>query len=253
MRPSRIKQKLAGGQPVCVFAPEHTSASLVEAVGDYGFDGIFIDMEHGPAGWEDVEHMIRAAELANCDAIVRVDENHGPTIGRALDRGAVGVQIPHVTSLEEAKAAVRHAKYAPLGTRGIGRTRARRGTPDSEYTLLANDESMVIVMIEEVKALASLDKILAVDGIDVFLIGAADLSQSMGYRGQVDHPEVQQEVESAIRRTRAAGRTPGAQVGPHSIEHFLDIGTMYLTVALTTLLRSSVEQYLGAVRTWRDA
>ena len=88
MRHNRAKEKLAAGKPISVVAPTYTSAGLVELLGRMGFDAVFIDCEHGPAGWEDVENMVRAAELADVTPIIRVQANDPSTITRALDRGA---------------------------------------------------------------------------------------------------------------------------------------------------------------------
>src|SRR5512142_567030 len=112
MRHNRAKEKLAAGKPISVVAPSHTSAGLVELLGRMGFDAIFIDCEHGPAGWDEVENMVRAAELTDATPIIRVQSNDPSTITRALDRGAGGVQVPHINTPEEAQAAVRAAKFA---------------------------------------------------------------------------------------------------------------------------------------------
>src|SRR5712692_83166 len=110
---TRVKDKLAAGQPATVIAPFASSAGLVELLGHQGFDGVFLDCEHGPAGWEAVEHMARAAELTGYSSMVRVQSNDAAMITRALDRGASGVVIPHVNTRAEAEAAVQHAKFAP--------------------------------------------------------------------------------------------------------------------------------------------
>src|SRR5262245_65234090 len=104
VRNNSAKRKLAAGKPVSVVAPTYTSPGLVELLGRQGFDVIFIDCEHGPGGWDDVEDMVRAAELVNATPIVRVQSHDVSVITRALDRGAGGVQIPHVNSLAEAEA-----------------------------------------------------------------------------------------------------------------------------------------------------
>src|SRR5437870_12746432 len=124
MQINALKHKLEAGQPATVIAPLGSSAAMVELLGHLGFDGVFIDCEHGPAGWEDVEHMVRAAEVAGYSSVVRVDHNDVATITRALDRGAGGVQVPHVNTASEAEAVVQHAKYAPRGQRGWSGWRA---------------------------------------------------------------------------------------------------------------------------------
>src|ERR1700720_4470890 len=157
MQTNTLKQKLAAGRPATVIAPFASSAGLVEVLGYLGFDGVFLDCEHGPAGWEDVEHMARAAELAGCSSVVRVERNDAATITRALDRGAGGVQIPHINTAGEAAAAVQHAKYAPLGHRGWSGWRAIFGEDPAEYPRRANAQTLVAVMLEEVEALDNLD------------------------------------------------------------------------------------------------
>src|SRR5207302_7796388 len=143
MQTNALKHKLAAGGTATVIAPFATSAGLVELLGHFGFDGVFIDCEHGPSGWEDVEHMVRAAEVAGYSSVVRVDHNDAATITRALDRGAGGVQVPHVNTAAEAEAAVRRVKFAPLGHRGWSGGRTAFGVDSGEYARLANAETLV--------------------------------------------------------------------------------------------------------------
>ena len=249
MRNNAAKRKLTSGKPVSVIAPTYTSAGLVELVSRMGFEVIFIDCEHGPAGWDDVENMVRAAELANATPIVRVQANEVPTITRALDRGAGGVQIPHINTRAEAEAAVRHAKFAPIGHRGFAGGRSAFGEKMSEYTRRANEETMVVVMLEEVEALENLDAILQVEHIDVFFVAPGDLSQSMGYPGQMDHPRVQAAIDDAVKRIRAAGRAPGVLTTPTTVRRYLELGALFLYVSLANLLDPGARDFLAAVRT----
>ena len=139
MRHNSAKRKLAAGKPVSVVAPTYSAPGLVELLGRSGYDMIFIDCEHGPASWDAVEDMVRAAELCDVTSIVRVQSHDPSTITRALDRGAGGVQVPHVNTRAEAEAIVRHAKFSPIGHRGFagGRSAAatsRRGCSASRMT-----------------------------------------------------------------------------------------------------------------------
>jgi 4-hydroxy-2-oxoheptanedioate aldolase len=237
MHTNRLKQKLAAGGAATVIAPFATSAGLVELLGHLGFDGVFLDCEHGPSDWESLEHQIRAAELAGYSAVVRVASNDGPTITRALDRGAAGVQVPHVNTRSDAEAAVRHAKFAPLGERGWSGWRTVFGERDmAEYARRANAETLVAVMLEEVAALANLDELLRVEHVDVFFVAPGDLAQSMGYPGETEHPRVAAAVDDAIRRIHAAGRTPGTVTTPESLDHHLELGARFLFVGLASLL-----------------
>lgn len=247
MRHNTAKERLAAGKPVSVIAPTYTSAGLVELVARMGFDVIFIDCEHGPAGWEDVENMVRAAELANATPIVRVQANDPSTITRALDRGAGGVQVPHVNTRAQAEAAVRHAKFAPIGHRGFAGGRSAFGEKMADYTRRANEETMVVVMLEEVEALENLDEILKVEHVDVFFVAPGDLAQSMGYPGQMDHPKVQAAVDDAVRRIRAARRVPGVLTTPATVRGYLERGALFVYVSLASLLDPGARDFLAAL------
>jgi len=239
------KKKLATGKPISVIAPGYSSAGLVELLGRMGFDGIFIDCEHGPAGWEEVENMVRAAELVDATPIVRVQSNDPSTITRALDRGAGGVQVPHINTRAQAEAAVRAAKFAPLGHRGYAGGRSALGVKGN-FTNHANEETMVVAMLEEVEALKNLDDILKVEHIDAFFIAPGDLSQSMGYPGQLDHPDVQAAVHDAVRRTRDAGRAPGVlTTNAASARRYLDLGALLIYVSLASLLQPGARDFLS--------
>jgi 2-keto-3-deoxy-L-rhamnonate aldolase RhmA len=247
VRNNTAKAKLKAGQAVSVIAPTYTSAGLVELLGRVGFDVIFIDCEHGPAGWDDVENMVRAAELVNVTPIIRVQANDPSTITRALDRGAGGVQVPHVNTRAEAEAAVRHAKFAPIGHRGFAGGRSAFGEKMTEYTRRANAETMVVVMLEEVEALENLDDILKVDEIDVFFVAPGDLAQSMGLPGQMDHPKVQAAIDDAVARIKAAGRVPGGLVTPATVQRYRERGVRFLYVSLAAVLDPGAKGFIAAV------
>ena len=247
MRTNTAKAKLKAGKPLSVINPTYTSGGLVELLGRQGFDVIFIDCEHGPAGWDEVEDMVRAAELVNVTPIVRVQSHDVSVITRALDRGAGGVQVPHVNTRKEAEEVVRNAKFAPIGHRGFAGGRSAFGEKMAEYTKRANDETMVIVMLEEVEALRNLDEILKVDHIDVFFVAPGDLAQSMGFPGRMDHPEVQAAIDGAVAKIRAAGKAPGVLATPATVGAYLEKGALFLYVSLAAVLDSGVKSFVGAV------
>jgi 4-hydroxy-2-oxoheptanedioate aldolase len=246
VRNNSAKRKLAAGKPVSVVAPTYTAPGLVELLGRQGYDVIFIDTEHGPPSWDAVEDMVRAAELADATPIIRVQSHDPSTITRALDRGAGGVQVPHVNTRAEAEAVVRHAKFAPIGHRGFAGGRAAFGETMRDFTRRANEETMVVVMLEEVEALQNLDDILETEHVDVFFVAPGDLAQSMGHPGQTDHPAVQAALDDAIKRIRAAGRAPGTLTTPATVRHYLDIGALFLYVGLGAVLLPGTKEFLGA-------
>jgi 4-hydroxy-2-oxoheptanedioate aldolase len=248
MLTNSLKQKLAAGRAVTVIAPFANSAGLVELLGHLDFDGVFIDCEHGPSGWEDVENMVRAADVAGYSSVVRVERNDTATITRALDRGAGGVQVPHVNTAAEAQAVVEHAKYAPLGHRGWSGWRAVLGEDMVEFPRRANEQTLVVVMLEEVEALTNLDEILRVEQVDVFFVAPGDLAQSMGYPGHVDHPQVSSAIEDALRHIHAAGRISGTLTTPAMLDRHLELGVQFLYIGLTSLLNPAAREFTQKVR-----
>jgi len=241
---NRLKDKLAAGQPTTIIAPYATSAGLVEMLGHFGFEGVFLDCEHGPAGWEEVEHMIRAAELAGYTSVVRVQDHEAATITRALDRGAGGIQVPHVNTVAEAAAIVEHAKYAPLGHRGWSGWRGAYGVDASDYARQANDSTLVAIMLEEVEALNNLDDILRVEHVDVFFVAPGDLAQSMGLPGQANHPSVQNAIDDALRRIKSSGRVSGTLTTPRTLDHYLELGVLFLYVGLQSILEPASHDFI---------
>jgi 4-hydroxy-2-oxoheptanedioate aldolase len=248
VRDNTAKRKLAAGQAVSVINPTYSSPGLVELLGRMGFDVIFLDCEHGPAGWDAVEDMVRAAELVGATPIVRVQANDPSTITRALDRGAGGVQVPHVNTRAGAEAAVRHAKFAPIGHRGFAGGRSAFGEKMADYTRRANEETMVVVMLEEVEALANLDDVLKVEHVDVFFVAPGDLAQSMGLPGQMDHPKVQAAIDDAVARIVAAGRVAGVLATPATVRRYRERGARFLYVGLASVLDPGAKDFAGAVR-----
>jgi 4-hydroxy-2-oxoheptanedioate aldolase len=248
MLTNSLKHKLAAGRAVTVIAPFANSAGLVELLGYLDFDGVFIDCEHGPSGWEDVENMVRAADAAGYSSVVRVDRNDAATITRALDRGAGGIQVPHINTAAEAQAVVEHAKYAPIGHRGWSGWRTVFGEDMVEYPRRANEQTLVVVMLEEVEALNNLDSILGVDNVDVFFVAPGDLAQSMGYPGHVDHPQVAAAIEDALRSIHAAGRISGTLTTPALVDRHLELGVQFLYIGLSSLLAPAAREFTQKVR-----
>jgi 4-hydroxy-2-oxoheptanedioate aldolase len=247
-----VKSKLADGQIVVgsfIYVP---SAGLTEIVGLLGFDFVVIDMEHGPIDIGVAGDMVRAAEVAGVTPIIRVTHNTPHLILRALDIGALGVHVPNVSDAEGARAAVSSVKYGPQGRRGLAGVRAARyGLEGSlpEYTVSANQETMVIAHIEELQAIENLDALLGVDGIDVYYLGPTDLSNTMGIPGQTKDPRVKALVEDAIRRIAAAGKTAGCvAVDVESAKRYTDLGARYIASHAIRFMANGSRQFIEEVR-----
>jgi len=207
LRENRLKQALEQKRLALGILCSVPSPLMVEMLGHAGYDFVVLDAEHVSVNPETLENMIRAAELSGTTPLVRVGSLAADGILRALDAGAMGVVAPRVRSREDAQALVRAARYAPLGTRGItgGRTTGFGSIPLPEYLKRANEQILTVAMIEDREALEVLDEIVSVEGLDMVLEGAIDLSQSLGIPAQVDHPRLQEAIASIAAACRRHG------------------------------------------------
>jgi 4-hydroxy-2-oxoheptanedioate aldolase len=174
------------------------AAATVEIAGHAGFDLVLIDTEHGPGEMIELEHHIRAAESAGIGVLVRVGDVHSPDILRALDAGADGVVVPHVTSGDDVRKAASLTRYPPDGRRSLAiSTRAGRyGTGTvAEHLKSARQHVALVAQLEDADALANTHEILAADGLAGVFIGPSDLSASLGHPGEIEHPRVAEAIE----------------------------------------------------------
>jgi 2-keto-3-deoxy-L-rhamnonate aldolase RhmA len=189
------------------------SPLVAEAAGCAGFDWAVVDMEHAPLDLGTVVHLLQAIAGTPMLPIVRVPWNDAVVVKRVLDAGAETLLFPFVQSAEEAQRAVAATRYPPEGIRGMANmSRASRfGTAPDHYEN-ANRAVGVIVQLETPAAIAELEAMAALPGIDAFLIGPADLSGAMGLTGQTMHPDVVAAITDAVARCHAAGK-PVATIG----------------------------------------
>ena len=185
------------------------NAAAAEVLAGVGFDWLFVDAEHGPFDLGDVAAVLQAAgERTAC--VVRVPALDAVAIKRTLDLGAAGIIVPQINNAAQAAMAVQHARYSPLGSRGVGLARAHDyGRDFAGYLERANADTALIVQAEHAQAARNIDSIIAVEGIDAVLVGPYDLSASLGRTGQLDHPEVVAAIEHITEHCRAAGMPLG--------------------------------------------
>ncbi|WP_079913362.1 HpcH/HpaI aldolase/citrate lyase family protein [Paenibacillus sp. 32352] len=207
LRENRLKRKLGLGEAVFGLIGSIPSPVVVEMIGCAGFDFIIIDTEHVLVNPETLEHMIRAAETSGLTPLVRVSEPNPKEILRVLDAGALGIVVPHVETREQAELIVRSCKYGPIGSRSLNSGRAGTfGKYDlTQYIERANEEVMVIPMIESRAGVDHAEMILSVPGIDMVLEGAADLSQSYGIPWQTRSPQVKEGLRQLYASSIKAG------------------------------------------------
>jgi 2-keto-3-deoxy-L-rhamnonate aldolase RhmA len=252
MQTNRMKAKLAAGEPAFGLSVMIPSPQIVESAAGMGFDWVLIDCEHGTVGLESLELMVMAAEASGITPIVRPRTNAAEDILQAMDRGAQGVQVPHVNTAAQARAAVEAVKFHPQGRRSLAAgTRAAgygfRGAV-GDFVAEANRQTLVCVQIEDEEALPNLDDILRVSGVDVFFIGPSGLSQSMGHPGNPKAPVVAQAIEAALAKIVAAGKTPGMPAAAAAVEGALASGVRYIYTHLPAILASGSSAYFRSAR-----
>lgn len=210
---NRVKAALREGRKAYGYHLTFPSPWIIEILGVLPFDYVWFDGEHGPFGLDQIEELCRTAEAVGITPIARVPDIGSSTILRYLDRGVKGIIGPHIASQADAEQLVRACYFGPLGERSFG---ANRGT-DYNYGITdrvayyreANEQMLVGALLEDANVLKELDDILAVPGIDYFGIGHNDFSQSLGYPGQPDHPEVVKAMQEITDRIHKAGRKMG--------------------------------------------
>lgn len=189
--------------------------AIAEVMCNAGFDWLAVDLEHSVISMAEAGELIRTIDAGGCRPLVRLTSNDANQIKRVMDAGANGVIVPMVNSAAEAERAVASVYYPPRGRRGVGLARAQKYGPGfAAYHEWLAAEGVVIVQIEHIQAVENLEAILAVDGVDAFLVGPYDLSASMGVPGQFDDPD----FLAAMKQIRQTARTAGAVSGLHVIE-----------------------------------
>ncbi len=210
LKPNTFKRALAAGRTQIGLWCSLASPIGAEILGDAGFDWILIDTEHAPNDPYQVMQLLQACQAGTATPVVRVAWNDPVMIKRLLDVGVTSVLVPFVQNEDEAARAVAAVRYPPKGVRGVAtNSRATRFGRVGDYFKKAENEICVLVQAETADALARIEAMGKVDGLDGIFIGPADLSASMGYLGDTRHPEVRKTIDDAIRRIRKAGKAAG--------------------------------------------
>lgn len=250
MKSNRMKERIARGETALGCSVMIPSPQVVEMLGYAGFDWVLIDCEHGSIGLGDVELMAMACDAVGITPIARPKSNSASDIQSVMDRGVMGVQVPHVNSADDARRAVAAVKFGP----GAGRGLAAGTRPDSwglgarmpDFTVQANAQSLVCVQLEHAEAVHNVDAILAVEGIDVFFIGPSDLSQSMGFPGDPKAPAVAEAIDGTLARIVAAGRAPGMPATSENLSDVIGKGCRYIYTHLPRLIGAGSTAFMKA-------
>jgi 4-hydroxy-2-oxoheptanedioate aldolase len=247
MRQSVVKKKLREQQAAIGVALHLTDPSVYELTSLAGFDFIWMDLEHHSYSVETANNLMRASRVGTSDIMARPAKGEFMRMGRLLEAGAQGILYPRCDNADEAREVVRWSKFAPLGTRGFD-----GGNPDmpycsmdtAEYVRQANEETWIVIQIEDPKALEHVDEIAAVEGVDVVMLGPADFSILGGFPGQFTHPRIDEALQTIQRATDRHGKAWGTVAGtPQRIQELLDRGARWTTCGCDLIwVKNGLEQ-----------
>ncbi len=222
-----LKRQLREGKPVVGMTVTVPSPDVVLQAGRAGFDFVWIETEHSPITLESVRNMVLATQGSGLVPIVRVPVNELWTAKRALDAGALGVIFPFTSTPELARQAVEACRYPPLGRRGAGPGLASLRWPAPQgYADFADANALVIIIIEEKRAVENIDAILDISGIDIVFIGPNALSYAYGDRGQQTE-RVKAAISTVLAAAKKRGIPAGRPAGPGDIKALIEQGFQF--------------------------
>ena len=238
LRENLAKKKLLSGDS-CVVLMGLDSADAIDQYGPGSHDGIWLEGEHGGVGFDEITNLTRACDVWGKTSITRVHQNQAGVIYRTLDRGSQGICVPHVNTAAEAKNVIKAGKFPPIGERGMFPSRQSYGVQD--YFLKANDETLFIILIEDIIAINNLEEILAVDHIDVFFVAPSDLAASMGYISRSADQTVLDTINDALAKIIRSGKTAGTLVTDKNISHYREIGVRLFATPVHNWISDGIE------------
>lgn len=231
--------------------------NAAEALAGCGFDWLLLDGEHAPNDVRTVLAQLRAVAPYPVHPVVRPVQGDVALIKQYLDLGAQTLLIPMIDTPEQAALMARAMRYPPEGIRGLGAAlaRASRWNQIDNYLNLANDQMCLLVQAETPLAMKNLQAIAETEGVDGVFFGPADLSASMGYRGQANHPDVRKAILDGIATVRAAGKAAGILMADReAAAMYLEAGAQFVAVGVdTTLLVRSATELARSFKTEQNA
>lgn len=230
--------------------------NTAEALGHAGFDFLVVDMEHVTIEFSDLAHILRAIGCTPAIPVVRLAWNDQVLVKRAMDAGAETLMLPFIQTPEEARQAVSFMRYPPYGVRGVAAVhRGSRFGTTAGYLAGAHERAFSILQLETPEAVANLEAIAAVEGVDAVFVGPGDLSAAMGKIGNIGHPEVQDLLAYAARAAAKAGKPIGI-VGPNPamVGRFIDYGYTFAAIGSDMgMMTSRAAEWLSELRRQQPA
>ena len=243
MRINKIKQKLKNNEPVFgIMIKEARNVNIAEILEIAGFDYFVIDMEHAFYDMSDISSLLQFARRTEITSVVRIPRLDYAYVAKTLDMGAEGIWVPHLDTVEQAKALVSYGKYPPEGSRGaaipVFRQKERQEFKEAaDYFRAVNDETLLIAQMESREAIGNVEAITAVEGIDVAMMGTQDLSLDMGFAGRGQCPEMRAAVQKVVDACRKNGKASGNHIpGIDDLRYWIGQGMRMITYSYETNL-----------------
>lgn len=249
MRKNDMKRRLKAGEVLLGAFNTLHAPSVLEILGLVGLDFVIVDAEHTSITPETAEDLYRAAELRELSVVTRIGENSQQVIQKFMDAGSQGVLIPLVNTVEEAQRVVDAVKYPPIGKRGLAGSRSAEWGLTSipaDYVTESNLETLIAVQIETKEGIENFDEIVTVNDVDVIFFGPSDISTSLGYPGELRHPEVLSIIETLGGKSISAGKSVGTIARDRAeIQYWKDRGFQWLCTGVSGFLTNGIRSYIS--------
>jgi 4-hydroxy-2-oxoheptanedioate aldolase len=253
MRKSKVLEKLRNNETVFCFKSTYADPDIVELMGHLDIDVVWICNEHLEINPERIKELTRAGRAGDIDIMLRRTYTGYSDLIRALETGVTGLMIPHCKSAAMAKEIVSHVKFYPEGIRGYDGVNGDSlfGTVSMEnYMSTANNETFLMLQIEDVEAIDEIDAIAEIEGVDIIFVGPADLSHSMGIPGDIKNPKIKAVIKRVVDACQRNGKwsgTPGLDL--EYTKELIDLGVSFIPVASDYgILKSGFDKKLDELK-----
>lgn len=249
MKENKVKTAIKAGLPVVGVISNSTDPTIAEICGFAGLDFYMIDGEHCPVTTSEVQNIVRGCEFAGIIPLARVRSNDPKLVLQFIDAGIAGVMMPGLFTKKDVEDFVQSMKYPPFGQRGLGPVRSAdfmMGTMNQlDYVNFANDQTLVLPMIEDIKALKNLDDMCKVTGVDGFIIGPRDLAMSMGFIDGPAHDEVKAVIDQIFEIVKSNGLMIGTVAGnAEQVKALIAKGAGFVMNSVAGLLSASSKDFM---------
>ena len=249
MKQNFLKQKWANKEAVLGVISNSSDPTIAELCGWSGLDFYMIDGEHSPVTTSEVQNIVRACESAGTVPLARIRSNDPKLILQFIDAGIMGVMMPGIMNAKDVEDLVKAMKYPPMGERGLGPARVWDygfgKMPQEDYVKFANEQTLVLPMIEDIRALENLPEMCKIAGIDGFIIGPRDLAMSMGFMDGPAHDEVKDVISQIFEIVLKVGLVIGTVAGTgEQAKELIDKGALFCLNSVQGLIKTSASEFM---------